>query len=158
MYDGTKRTALIIACLLFGVVQVAAQSAGYKITSKKGNFDDVVFELSGAIVNKGLVIDYTGHVDSMLSRTSGAVGVKSPYKNAKYIQFCSAKLTNEAVNADPANMGICPYVVFAYETVANSGTIHIGYRRPIGAGSGASQRALAKIEKLLNEIVQSAAK
>jgi uncharacterized protein (DUF302 family) len=139
-------------------MQASAQSTGHKTTSIKGNFEDILFELSGAIVNKGFVIDYTGHVDSMLSRTSGAVGEKSPYKNAKYILFCSAKLTNAAVTADPSNMAICPYVIFAYETAADAGTVHVGYRRPIGAKSKASQTALAKIEELLDEIVQSAAK
>ena len=157
-----RKLTLTILTLMLGltlnILQVSAQSSGHKTISTKGNFDDILFELSGAIVDKGLVIDYTGHVDSMLSRTSGAVGKKSPYKNAKYIQFCSAKLTNAAVNADISNLAICPYVVFAYETVADTGTVHVGYRRPIGAKSSASQAALSNIDKLLDEIVKSAAK
>ena len=155
---------LAVTCLamVFGLivsaVQVSAQSTGHKMTATKGSFEDVLFELNNAIVNRGLVIDYTGHVDSMLSRTSGSVGVKSPFKNAKYIQFCSAKLTNAAVNADASNLAVCPYVVFAYETHATAGSIHVGYRRPIGSSSKASKAALAKIEKLLDEIVQAAVK
>lgn len=157
-----QKISVTVLAIVFGLILsatlVSAQSTGHKKISKQANFEDVLFELSGAIVDKGLVIDYTGHVDSMLSRTSDAVGAKSPYKNAKYIQFCSAKLTNDAVNADASNLAVCPYVVFVYETHADAGTIHVGYRRPIGATSKASQAALASIEKLLDEIVQLAAK
>ena len=152
------RNLLIIAGLLLGAMQASAQPIGYKVTSLKGSFDDVFFELSDAVVNKGLVIDFTGHVGSMLSRTSDAVGAKSPYRNAKYLQFCSAKLTSAAVTADPTNMAICPFVMFAYETAADAGTVHIGYRRPIGATSKASKVALAQIENLLDEILQTIAK
>ena len=144
--------------LVVGVTQVSAQATGHKVLSTKGKFEDVLFELNNAIVNKGLVIDYTGHVDSMLARTSGSVGLKSPFKNAKYIQFCSAKLTNAAVNADASNLTVCPYVVFAYETHATEGSIHVGYRRPLGSSSKASKAALANIEKLLDEIVQTVVK
>lgn len=152
------RILSIAVGLLFCAAQVSAQPTGYKVTSLKGSFEDVFFELSDAVVNKGLVIDFTGHVGSMLSRTSGAVGAKSPYKNAKYIQFCSAKLTSAAVTADPANMAICPFVMFVYETVADPGTIHVGYRRPIGSTTDKSRVALAKIETLLAEILQMVAK
>lgn len=154
--------AVICLAMVFGLIvsvaQVSAQSTGHKMISAKGNFEDVLFELNNAIVNKGLVIDYTGHVDAMLARTSGSVGVKSPFKNAKYIQFCSAKLTHAAVNADASNLAVCPYVVYAYETHATAGSIHVGYRRPIGSSSKASKAALANIEKLLDEIVQAVVK
>ena len=160
--DNVHNLAVTFLVMVFGllvsVIQVAAQSAGHKMISTKGSFEEVLFELNNAIVNRGLVIDYTGHVDSMLARTSGSVGVESPFKNAKYIQFCSAKLTNAAVNADASNLAVCPYVVFAYETQATEGTIHVGYRRPIGSSSKASKAALANIEKLLDEIVQSVVK
>ena len=158
MFGYAVRIPLIVACLLFGAIHASAQSNGYRMHALKGNFEDVLTDLRDAIVNKGLVIDYTGHVDRMLARTSAAVGAKSPYKNAKYMQFCSASLTNAAVNANPANMAICPYVIFAYETITGPGTIHIGYRRPIGAASAPSQAALANIDKLLDEIVQSVTK
>lgn len=155
-----------IACaglLMFAVaVPGQAQPAGKQHYSTKGSFEDVLLDLKDAIVNRGLVIDYTGHIDKMLERTSQAAGSvtaagsKSPYLNAKYMHFCSAKLTHEAVSANVFNMAICPYVVFIFETKSEPGKIIVGYRSPIPGPSKRSKEALAKIEKLLNDIAKEA--
>jgi len=126
-----------------------------------GSFDDVVFDLENAVVDEGLVIDYRGHVNAMLERTSEVVGstaadgAKSPFVDATYMHFCSAALTHAAVSADPANLAICPYILFAYETRAEPGTVHVGYRRPLGGPAEDTQAALADIEALLDRIVRS---
>jgi len=128
----------------------------YAVTS---SFEDVVFEVENAIVDEGLIIDYRGHVNTMLERTSEAVGnkgEKSPYIDATYLHFCSAALTHEAVSADPENLAICPYVIFAYELKSAPGTTYVGYRRPLAGSSEATLAALAKIEALLDRIVRSA--
>lgn len=130
-------------------------SVSYSVSA---SFEDVVFELENAIVDEGLVIDYRGHVNSMLERTSETVGsdVKSPYIDATYMQFCSAALTHAAVAADAENLSICPYVVFAYELRSAPGTVIAGYRRPVAGSSDASKAALADIEALLDKVVRSA--
>ena len=115
-----------------------------------------LFDLSDVIVNRGLVVDYTGHVGKMLERTSGATGGKSPYLGARYLQFCSAKLSQAAMQADPDNLAICPYVVFAYELKSEPGTARVGYRRPIAGQSRASREAIAAVEKLLDDIIGEA--
>ena len=130
----------------------------------KGKFEDVRDNLKDAIVNKGLVIDYVGHLNQMLERTSEAAqsvtpqGAKTPYKNAEYMQFCSSKLTHELVSASPRNIVNCPYVVFAYELTGTPGTIHIGYRPPVGEPSRLTQQVNAKITALLESIVKEAVK
>ena len=97
-----------------------------------------------------------------LERTSEAAGsvteegAKSPYKHAKYVQFCSAKLTHEAVSASPLNIGICPYVTFVIESRAEPGKITVGYRRPIPGPSKKTKKAFAKIDALLDEISKEA--
>lgn len=69
----------------------------------QGVFSEVIQDLQDAIINRGFVVDFVGHVDTMLNRTSDAsksvteTGSRSPFLNAKYVQFCSAKLTLEAV-------------------------------------------------------------
>jgi len=141
----------------------AASQLGYKSLQKKGSFEGVEFELKDAIVNRGFTIDYIGHLGAMLERTSEAVGSttelggKSPYKHAKFYQFCSAKLTHEVVSANPLNIAICPYVVFIFELDSNPGTIHVGYRRPIAGPSAVVKKAVDKVEALLDEIVSEAA-
>lgn len=141
-------------------IALAADAAGgnaYITQSSQSNFSDAVVDLENAVINRGLVIDYKGLVGDMLSRTGEAVGVASPYSDAIYMHFCSAKHTHAAVAADPENMAICPYIVFAYELKADPGKVTLGYRLPKGAATPASQSAMAGIDALLKGIVDEAA-
>lgn len=158
----------LMLVLLLGVLLAPLGSAGamekrgYKSAIKEGDFADVLEDVKDAIINRGLVIDYVGHVDAMLDRTSETVGsvtekgVKSPFLGAKYVQFCSAKITHDAVSANPYNIAVCPYVVFVFEERSAPGQIVVGYRRPILGPSRLTRRALSKIEALLSEIMAEA--
>lgn len=158
----------LILVLLLGVLVAPLGSAGamekrgYKSAITEGDFAEVLQDVQDAIINRGFVIDYIGHVDTMLDRTSETVGsvtergVKSPFLAAKYVQFCSAKLTHDAVSANPYNIAVCPYVVFVFEERSAPGQIVVGYRRPIPGPSRLTRRALSKIEALLAEIIAEA--
>jgi len=154
--------AIALANVCFAAGAHAESAAGYKSYIKADTFEDVLFELKNAIVDRGLVVDYTGHLQTMLERTSEAVGSvtpggsKTPYIEAKYLQFCSAKLTHEVVSANPLNIAICPYVVFIFELKSDPGKIHVGYRRPIAGPSRLTRKAVAKVEALLEEITMEA--
>ena len=162
-----KRFLLALCAFVFAGVCLAGDAradtaAGYQSYITTGKYEDVLLELNNAIVDRGLVIDYTGHLQAMLERTSEAVGSvtpggrKTPYIEAKYLQFCSAKLTHEVVSANPLNIAICPYVVFIFELKSDPGKIHVGYRRPIAGPSRLTRKAIAKVEALLNEITKQA--
>ena len=129
---------------------------GYYVTGTESSFEDALSDLENAIVNQGLVIDYKGMLVDMLARTGETVGMKTPFKDAVYMQFCSAKHTHAAVAADPLNVAVCPFVVFAYEMADGSG-LKIGYRRPVGVDGAASADALVGIDALLKSIVSEAA-
>ena len=73
------------------------------------------------------------------------------------MQFCSAVLSRAAMEADARNIAFCPYVLFVYELADQLGEIHVGFRRLDEVGSPASKQALAKINSVLDEIVQEAA-
>ena len=155
----------IVTLFLAGPGASAAQNElGYKSISKETEFDTVLFELKNAIIDRGLVVDYEGHLQKMLERTSEAAGSvtatgnKSPYLHAKFLQFCSAILTHEVVSKNPRNIAICPYVVFVYEVRGKPGIIHVGYRKPISDRSVISRKALAKVEDLLDGIIADAVK
>ena len=93
-----------------------------------------------------------------MARTSQDVGGKKQiYKRAELIQFCSAVLSRNAMEADPANIAFCPYVLFVYERADESGKVRVGFRRLDETGSPDSKSALAAINKVLDEIVQEAA-
>ena len=121
----------------------------------EGSFDEVFAELQDAAINRGVVIDYVGHVGDMLARTGEATGIETPYADARYFQFCSAQLSGAAMAVDPSNIAVCPFVLFAYELKAEPGKVTIGYRRPFGAGE-TGMGAVSAIEEMLKGIVDEA--
>lgn len=155
----TAMTALI---LIFAQPAFAAETEP-RVRSIKAPFEDVHQELQDAIIGRGLVVDYVGHIDKMLERTAEAAGSitetgeKTPYLHAKYLQFCSAKLTHEAVSANPQNLSICPYVIYLYESRSAPGTVYLGYRKPAFGPSKASRVIKAKINIFLQSIVDETA-
>ncbi|MGI9425703.1 MAG: DUF302 domain-containing protein [Hyphomicrobiaceae bacterium] len=146
---------LAVACGS-SVATGADNGQGYRTKTANANFEATWFDLQNAIVDRGLVIDYTGHVSKMLDRTSQATGAGSPYIDGRYVLFCSAKLSQAAMQADPNNLAVCPYIVFAYELKAKPGVTVVGYRRPLASEKAASASALSAIEKLLNDLITEA--
>jgi hypothetical protein len=156
-----RRLAVAVTVLLGLAVAGAGGVAADDLftRSKAGSFEDVKFDLTNAIVERGLVIDYTGFIGRMLERTGADVGSTKPlYRNAEYVVFCSAKLSREMMEADPANIGFCPYVIFIYERADKPGEIFVGFRQPPARGSADSQKALAAVAALLKDIVTATVK
>ena len=135
---------------------ISEQNPGYTVQQTNSDFDTALFGLENAIVNRGLVIDHIGHVGKMLERTSKATSGSSPYIGARYLNFCSAKLSQAAMQADPDNLAVCPYVMFVYELKSEPGKARIGYRRPIASTKPSAKQALADIEQLLDAIIKEA--
>ena len=135
---------------------------GY-IISIEGTFDDVYDELKSAIIDEGLTIDYVGNVDQMLERTSqvniseGSKPITPIYQFAKYMQFCSSALTHKAVQANPQNLSMCPFLVFIYQTVANPGHVVIGYRPPTLSADQESIVIARKVNSFLKGILNEVA-
>lgn len=128
------------------------------IRTVEASFDDVRLDLENAILNEGLVIDYVAHVGEMLNRTAEDVGAeRAVFERAESLQFCSATLSRATMEADPSNLGFCPYIVFLYEESGAQGTVHVGYRRLPETGSEESRTAIAAVNALLDGIVQEAA-
>lgn len=160
------RGLLLSAALGLAVISTAdaEADAGYKSYVKQAKFDDVLEDLRDAIVKRGFVIDYTGHFNQMLERTAetaGSVtaeGVKSPYTNAQYLQFCPSKLTHEAVSANPFGIANCPIAMFVFELRHEAGKVHVGYRLPVDSPSRLVKDVNAKLTKLLDEIATEATK
>ncbi len=118
---------------------------------REAPFAEVIADLEDAVVNRGYLIDYHGHIGEMLKRTAGDVGAAKPlYREAEFLQFCSAVVSRNAMEADIGNIAYCPYVLFAYETEAAPGTVVAGFRR-LPAGPGRDE-----VNALLDEIVEDA--
>ena len=155
---GAARVALA-ATLILSCGMEAASAQDIALKSKRAEFASVKADLQDAIIEKGLVVDTTGQIGRMLTRTGPDLGsAKAIYKEAEYMAFCSAKLSRAMMEADPANIGYCPYVVFYYERADEPGVVYVGYRPPELRGSDASRKALQEISRLLEDIVTSALK
>lgn len=123
--------------------------------SKRAKFEDVRDDLTLAIEEKGLVIDYQSYVNRTLERTGKDVGsARKLYADAQAFVFCSAALSRSTMEADPANVALCPYSIAVYETVREPGTVYVSCRRPWR--SDGSEATLKEVDKLLNGIAREA--
>lgn len=148
--------ALLVVAGLSGPAR-AGDYGDLRILTTKGDFTEIKEALENAIVSRGFKIDHHSFIGNMLKRTAKAVGAtKVVYRHAEFFQFCSATLSRNTMEADPRNIGYCPYVIAVYETAAEPGTIHVGYRPPAMVGSEASKKALAAVDKVLGEIIREA--
>ena len=141
----------------FGSMAVAlalpamAAADGVKLYDFDGSFDDAAFAVESAIVGEGLVIDYVSHVGEMLNRTQEDVGgAKQLFENANVFLFCSAVLSRKVMEADPTNIGHCPYGIFVTEAGDGSGKVQIGYRE---MPDGPMQEVEALLDKIANEAI-----
>ena len=153
-----RRIALIA---LLGFAPFAALAADpHPVVSyaKKAKFEEVRDDLKLAIEGKGLVIDYQSYVNRMLERTGKDVGsAKKLYVDAQAFVFCSAALSRKTMEADPSNMGQCPYSIAVYASAAEPDKVVVSYRRPWRPdGSAASKAALKEVEALLDSIAREA--
>ena len=148
--------------LLFAGFAAMPATAAETITSYETTapFDEVRQDLMDAIVNRGYVIDYEAFVGEMLARTGADVGAeKTIFKdgNANVMQFCSAVLSRNAMEADIMNLSFCPYGVFVYENAEAAGIVTVGFRRLDEIGSDESKAAIGEVNAVLDEIAKEAA-
>lgn len=141
---------IITAAALAVASPVLAESHGGELSVTypyDGSFDDATFAVETAIVGAGLVIDHVSHVGDMLARTGVDVGSEvTVFDGADIFSFCSAVVSREVMEADPANIAFCPYGIFV---TSRDGTVEIGYRAfPEGE--------MQKVQSLLDGIVQDA--
>ena len=142
-------------CLAAGLVlsaHPAPAQDGLTFYQTDAPFEDVAAGVSDAIVNLGYVVDYQGYIGEMLQRTAADVGAtRTLYRNAEFLQFCSAVVSRKVMEENTANIAYCPYIVYVYETEAEAGTVNVGFRR-LPDGEGRDQ-----VNELLDGIAKEAA-
>ncbi len=139
-------------CFILSLILWSPAGAGEAVnTVLDMPFDDAIFALETAITNKGLKIDHVSHVGDMLERTGKELDLgASPYAQAQILQFCSATLSREMMEADLSNIRFCPYAVYIYSASDEPGQTIIGY-------DSLPEGEMQKVEKLLADIVADAA-
>jgi uncharacterized protein (DUF302 family) len=152
-----KGCAGIVLMLL--ALAASAASPDVQMRTVKGTFADVRDRVVMALENRGLVLNYTAKVGDMLERTGRDLGSQRRiYGNAEVLEFCSARLSRDTMEADPHNIAYCPYAIAVYTLPKSPGVVYLSYRMPDVVGSEASRRSLQAIGKLLADVVAEAAK
>lgn len=156
-----RRHAIGLAAAIVAAAWSLPASAGpddVEVVTVKAAFASVKQDVSDAIVNRGYVIDHNARIGEMLDRTRSDVGSTTKiYSNAETVQFCSAVLSRKMMEADPANIAFCPYVIFYYEKADEPGMVHVGFRELDEDGSDASKTSIKAINVLLREILREVA-
>ena len=147
--------AIVAGAALNGAVQAAA--ADVVVRSTKGEFREVKERVLHAIENRGLVLNYTARIGAMLERTGKDIGAaRRIYGDAEMLEFCSARISRDTMEADPRNIVFCPYSIAIYTLPKESDKVYIAYRRLGASGSERSVKSLRAVEKLVADIVSEA--
>ena len=143
-----RRLAVFFTLLSLLTVAIAEES---RVTrAVKGNFADIREALVIAVENHGLVLNPSSHIGEMLERTGASIGArKKIFEQAEIIQFCSAGLSRQVMEANPHDIVLCPFSISIYTLPGQSGTTWVSYRKPFGPSARI-------IERLLQEIVAEA--
>lgn len=149
--------ATVVALGLLAATSAAAQSDAVVEVKARGSFDDVKQMLVLTIENRGLVVNHESQVGQMLERTGRDIGAsKRIYEKAELVEFCSANLSRQVMEADPRLLAFCPFGIGIYTLPDEPGTVHLVYRRPRLDGDGKAAQALKQVDQLLHDIVQEA--
>jgi uncharacterized protein (DUF302 family) len=134
-----------------------AASPEIVVRSTRGGFQEVKERVLFAIENRGLVLNYTARIGAMLERTGKDIGAtRRIYGDAEMLEFCSARISRDTMEADPRNIAFCPYAISIYTLPREKDRVYVAYRRVGESGSGQSARSLAAVDKLLADIVAEA--
>ncbi|MDH4190641.1 MAG: DUF302 domain-containing protein [Betaproteobacteria bacterium] len=152
------RRLILAAAMAFAAAAPASDPHPVVTYSAQANFEEVRDDLKLAIQGKGLVIDHESQIHRMLERTGKDVGsTRKLYAEAQAFTFCSARLSRQTMEADPANVAMCPYAITVYALAVNPGRVYVSFRRPWRPdGSAASKAALKEVEALLDAIAREA--
>lgn len=121
----------IIAGLAAGSVCLSgpANAADAHSWQVEDSFENVAFAVENAIIGAGLVVDHLSHTGEMLERTRADVGSDTViFTAADVYSFCSATVSRQVMETNPANVQFCPYTIFVYETPQAPGLITVGFR------------------------------
>jgi uncharacterized protein (DUF302 family) len=105
-----------------------AAAEGLIARTVEGDFAEIAFAVESAIIGRGLVIDSVSHVGAMLERTRVDVGGSATlFTAAEIYQFCSATVSRQVMEADPANIRFCPYGIYVWERPEAPGRVTVAF-------------------------------
>jgi len=149
---------LAVAILLYGVMPMAwAEGSHMSVFVRPGSFADAKEAVEMAITGRGFVINNISHVGNMLERTGKDLGDgKKVFVHAEALEFCSATVSRQMMEADPDNIVFCPYIISIFVVPEKPNEVRIAFRKTQLVGTAASQKALKDVNELLTELITEA--
>jgi uncharacterized protein (DUF302 family) len=151
---------VLVSLLFLGTACVNAEPprADYmKLFTVEGSFANVRADVEMAITDRGMIINNVSHIGNMLARTGKDIGAGTQiFAEAEALEFCSATVSRQMMEADPHNIVFCPYIIAIYTLPGEKDKVYVAFRRPLPVGSAESRAALEAVEKLLDDIVADA--
>lgn len=153
----TIRILVAFAVMLAMSPPALADGAHMSVFIKQGSFADVKDAVEMAITGRGFVINNVSHVGEMLARTGKDLGSgKQIFLNAEALEFCSATVSRNMMEADPDNIIFCPYIISIYVLPEKPNEVRVAFRKSQLVGTPASQKSLKAVNDLLAEIIKEA--
>ncbi|HUW29226.1 MAG TPA: DUF302 domain-containing protein [Sulfuriferula sp.] len=144
---------VLMACSLGS--HAAGKDAYSVVYTTHGDFEFIRDAVAAAVEGQGLKINHFNKISAMLDNTAAAVGdTKKIYLNAEQMEFCSATISRQMMEADPHSVAMCPYIISVYNLPADPNTIYISYRKPPVGNTPKSRAAFRAEEKLLDGIIK----
>ena len=159
------QVSYLLSVMLLGMlISVPASANGeaeaapvYTKIVEDGVFADTLEAVKEIIKGKGINIAHTLPPSDMLGRTGPAFGItEQVLKDGEIIEFCSAKISHQLIQANPENIVLCPFVISVYVLNTDPGNVRMTYRKPYVIDE-ASQAAVDAMNALVIGIIDEAA-
>jgi uncharacterized protein (DUF302 family) len=110
--------------------------------------------LKDVIAGKGISLSHTLPPAEMLARTGPAYGItEQVLKHGEMIEFCSAKISHQLIQANFENITLCPFSISIYVLNADPDNVRLTFRKPYVLND-ASKQPVEEMTKLLMDIIQ----
>ena len=147
----------LLAALPAGANDEPEQSPVYTKIVEDGKYSDTLEAVKEIIKSKGINIAHTLPPSDMLGRTGPAFGITQPIlQDGEIIEFCSAKVSHQLIQANPENIVLCPFVISVYVLSEDPANVRMTYRMPYVIDE-ASQTAIEAMNDLVIGIIEEAA-
>jgi len=136
---------------------VTEESPVYTQIVEGGDYLDILGTVKQIIQGRGISIAHTLAPAEMLNRTGPDFGITKPVlKDGEMVEFCSAKISHQLIQANPENITLCPFAISVYVLASDPGNVRLTFRQPYVIDA-ASQAAVSEMTSLVKGIITEAA-
>ena len=126
----------------------------YTKVIEDADYNQTLDTLKDVIAGKGISIAHTLPPAEMLGRTGPAFGINEQVlKDGEMVEFCSAKISHQLIQANFENITLCPFAISVYVLNADPENVRLTFRKPYVLDE-ASKQPVEDMTKLLIDIIQ----